>query len=107
MVVQVNLDEPAATFNNSVEHFATDCMFLWTGTVFAIEKIVLHQFFVLEVAKMVDVVRSLSAGQHNIFFVFFFLLSMVSHDLLRSLFFVGCFIFDAFNFWDHEVSQNV
>ena len=71
-VVQVNLDESAPIFGDAVEHFVTDCMFLWTGKVFVIEKIVLHQFFALAVAKMVDGARSLSAGQHNIFFVGFF-----------------------------------
>ena len=38
-------------------------------TVFAVQKIVLHQFLALEVAKMVDEARSLATDQHNIFFV--------------------------------------
>ena len=70
--MQVNLDESAPIFSDAIECFATNCMSLRKGTVFAIEKIVLHQFFALAVAKMVDAARSLSAGQHNIFFVGFF-----------------------------------
>ena len=105
MVVQINLDESTATFGDAVECFATDCMSLCTGTVFAIEKIVLHQFFALEVAKMVDVARSLPPTQHLLCWIFQLLVA--SQDLLWSVFFVGWFIFDASHFWDHEVSRNV
>ena len=107
--VQVNLDESTPIFGDAIEHFATNCLSLCKGTVFAIEKIVLHQFFALAVAKMVDVARFLSAGQHNIFFVGFFNCRRL-HKIFFGLFFllfffIGCFIFDVFNFWD-EVSQN-
>ena len=74
--------------------------------VFAVEMIVLHQFFALEVAKMFDVVRSLAAGQHNIFFVGFFNCQW-PHKIFFGLFLVEDFIFDAFHFWDPEMSQAI
>ena len=84
--MQVNLDESAPIFGDAIEHFATNCMSLHKGMVFAIEKILLHQFFVVAVAKMVDAARSLSAGQHNIFFVGFFNCQWL-HKIFFGLFF--------------------
>ena len=70
--MQVNLDESAPAFGDAIERFATDCTSLWKGTVFVVGKTALHQSFAAEVAKMVDMVRSPSAGQNSIFLVGFF-----------------------------------
>lgn len=91
--MQVNLDESAPIFGDAIEHFATNCMSLRKGTVFAIEKIVLHQVFAVEVAGMVDAARSHSAHQHNIFFVGFFCCQPWLHKIFFDLFFFGRFFF--------------